>query len=570
MSFSRSKSDTGRSPTGAATASFKLSASQPALNGSARGTVKLRAAAATLSSARRASLRVGDGAMTTMTTPAPATTPAKPSIEYEFAVSRASASVAEACEHQVKHVKTALALACNSELDVLRKLLKGACSLEAEGLHAKLREQCDDEFKRVSASLSTACAGEVQKVRESCQVEIERLKDALRTACELEVSSVRDRCQLEVEQVKASLQQACSSEVALVREACIAEVQKVKDSLADACQIEVQSMAIQMRSDVERVRKEQRADVEQAAAPYVAAVREAQAATASQLDEMKVALEKEQARATAAEAATARLAAQVVRLQRSAEEGDRHSGVELKLRGGAPFVVLRRPPASSALGALAFLGGGGASGAAAKGTPLAVDRRSVRLSPASDAILLAPEGGERGAAERWPLDELVAVRLGAPAHARRLATRPGSGGGGEAPPWRFLTLQPAAGGARYLLAESDEAAMKWALGLGMRVRALDDERPTVGSLLWRRVRLRLDLSASKQRKADGGGVTRLEACAGLLRSMASEEAARLAWVRHHLQKGEVDAARELGWRPDGGEEGAAPPTPPSRLAVSVD
>ena len=123
------------------------------------------------------------------------------------------------------------------------------------------------------------------------------------------------------------------------------------DSLADACQIEVQSMAIQMRSDVERVRKEQRADVEQAAAPYVAAVREAQAATASQLDEMKVALEKEQARATAAEAATA---------------------------------------------------------------------------------------------------------------------------------------------------------------------------------------------------------------------------ARLAWVRHHLQKGEVDAARELGWRPDGGEEGAAPPTPPSRLAVSVD
>ena len=66
------------------------------------------------------------------------------------------------------------------------------------------------------------------------------------------------------------------------------------------------------------------------------------------------------------------------------------------------------------------------------------------------------------------------------------------------------------------------------------------------------------------------GVTRLEALAGLLRSMASEEAARLAWVRHHLQKGEVDAARELGWRPDGGEEGAAPPTPPSRLAVSVD
>ena len=63
---------------------------------------------------------------------------------------------------------------------------------------------------------------------------------------------------------------------------------------------------------------------------------------------------------------------------------------------------------------------------------------------------------------------------------------------------------------------------------------------------------------------------RLEACAGLLRSMASEEAARLAWVRHHLQKGEVDAARELGWRPDGGEEGAAPPTPPSRLALSVD
>ena len=124
MSFSRSKSDTGRSPTGAATASFKLSASQPALNGSARGTVKLRAAAATLSSARRASLRVGDGAMTTMATPAPATPPAKPSIEYEFAVSRASASVAEACEHQVKHVKTALALACNSELDVLRKLLK--------------------------------------------------------------------------------------------------------------------------------------------------------------------------------------------------------------------------------------------------------------------------------------------------------------------------------------------------------------------------------------------------------------------------------------------------------------
>ena len=45
------------------------------------------------------------------------------------------------------------------------------------------------------------------------------------------------------------------------------------------------------------------------------------------------------------------------------------------------------------------------------------------------------------------------------------------------------------------------------------------------------MRRRLDLSASTQRKADGGGVTRLEALGGLLRSMASEEVGAEALVR---------------------------------------
>ena len=108
---------------------------------------------------------------------------------------------------------------------------------------------------------------------------------------------------------------------------------------------------------------------------------------------------------------------------------------------------------------------------------------------------------------------------------------------------------------------SDEETERWAdVGKVLMRFRLEDTAGDVrsGALLWRRVRLRLDARAERgvPRIGHVGGTdTRCGVLASLLREMASEEEARIAWVRWHLGRGDREGARQMGW--NGGGTSAA-------------
>lgn len=492
-------------------------------------------------------------------------------------VSRASATVAEACQQQVGHVKGALAEACNAELGQLKALLADACNAETAKLHRVLASACDEELQRVAGSLAVACAQEVEAVRLSCQEEISRVKDALRTACQLEVDAVKEQCQQEVAQVRLSLQKACQYEVSQVKAACQQEVQKVKESLADACQQEVASMAALMAGDVERVRSEQRKQLQQAAEPYLLAVQKVQLHTVARVEQLHDALEHEQARTAAAEAEVQKYSFTVRGMQHVATDRERRAEADVRLRAGGRFLLVHRPTLSpeGALGVLASgpLGALLRGGAPAARAPWQVGARAVRLSKAGDALLVTAAGGE-AEPEQWDLSEFESVQLGASRHAvtfaaGSMAARPADGGKkgradrslDGAPAWHFVTLQRHEGPRVFLLADSSEVAMLWVYALAPRLAGYEAlATSSYAGLLWRRVRLRLDRLAVQQRS------TRLGVLANMLRVMATEEEARIAWVRYHLKHGQTEAAERLGWSPTengtGGTMGMAASKPP--------
>jgi len=203
----------------------------------------------------------------------------------------------------------------------------------------------------------------------------------------------------------------------------------------------------------------------------------------------------------------------------------------------------------------------------ARRKPLQVISRFIRLSPSGDEISLASNGAS-SSSERISLFKLQSVQLGAPAWVIRLVkeqlanstpkkgTTPAEAHHHESPSWRYLTIVPLSGGPFFLEAPDDSTALVWVVELGSRVAAIREDPlppPTLGSFLWRRVRLRLDA------QVDGtGAANRMAAMAAILRSMASEEEARLVWIRYHLSRGEVTEARELGWTPSGGGDELAP------------
>ena len=147
-----------------------------------------------------------------------------------------------------------------------------------------------------------------------------------------------------------------------------------------------------------------------------------------------------------------------------------------------------------------------------------------------------------------------------------------------APTWHFVTLQRRQGTPIFLCASSAAQAITWVAGLAPRVPAFSAEAagipslppPSYAQLLWRRVRLRLDTraaqlaaSAVSSAVADGGSgggrgggggggggsASWLGVLAAMLHEMASEEASRREWVRHHLRQGDNESAARLGWEP---------------------
>ncbi len=456
------------------------------------------------------------------------------STQLELAVSHASVSVAQACERQVGHVRNALAQACEAELGTLKAVLAEACSEETDKLREALGTACDAELARVSASLTTACAQEVEGVRTSCQREVERVKEAMRNACELEVLAVKEACIAEVEQVKLALKGACATEVDIVKEACRTEVQLVKDSLSEACRVEMASMAESMRRDVEMVRAEQRAELQEAAAPYLVAVEKAHAHTVGQLEDLRQALRVEQERAAASEVELAHCSRNVSEMVGTVRARERQLAGEVRLVGGMQLIVVR---ATKGIGALLFGG---------RRCQLQTRARTVRLSKGGDALLVSSASDPDAELETLPLSLFRTVRLGAPPRAIQAASeylkeptaaRPI----GSRRAWHYLTLRAAGEPPLILLAQTGEAAMAWASELAPRLAVLNAAQPvSTGAFLWQRVRLRL--------LATPYG-SPLRAMAKVIRELAEEESARRVWVQHHLARGEEAQARSLGWVP---------------------
>jgi len=181
-------------------------------------------------------------------------------------------------------------------------------------------------------------------------------------------------------------------------------------------------------------------------------------------------------------------------------------------------------------------------------------RRLVHLI--RDGLVLRHGGA---ASEEIPLASISSVCLGAPSRIVQHAAAADLIFEGEKerahrawadtmdpPRWRFLTICRSREPPVFLLAQSDAVALSWGVELAVRVSSIQEiyPLPTLGGMLWRRVRLRLDALAAH---APHGARTRLGAMSDILRGMAKEEESRLAWVRYHLSRGEQTKAIALGW-----------------------
>ena len=243
---------------------------------------------------------------------------------------------------------------------------------------------------------------------------------------------------------------------------------------------------------------------------------------------------------------------------------------------------------------------------------LHVAPHAVRLSHAGDALLLTnlaerPPAAVLGAPNApahddaptttLPLSQLLGVKLGAPSWCARAAAfdlgslhrlaeyaegaPPRSPGAMAAmlpedeaaaaaaedaavppppPTWHFVTLQPRTGTPFFLCAPTAAQALVWVAGFSPLLPDTPSASASASafpSLLWRRVRLRLDAHAARMVAGAAPGVappSRLTVLAAMLRAMAAEEDSRQEWVRFHLAHGDEAGAAGLGWEP--------PPPPP--------
>ena len=512
-----------------------------------------------------------------------------PASRIDAVIASATASVAEVCDNQVGQVRSALSHACESEVRQLKAVLSDACAGETEKVRDALTTACDRELRRVSTSLAKACAREVESVSASCQSEVERVKSALKQACEQEVAAVRDSCRNEVEHVKVALREACEAEVRSVRDACQEEIKKVRVSLAEACQQEVAAMVSSIEHDVALARAKQRKELELAAEPYVRAVQSAHTLATNQIDQLHAQQQSDSRKLRELESQALRNSQQLAHMTAEVSARDRMVNLDVSLRHGGRFLVLR---VARQEGGLASLLG--------SQPKLRVNAHTIRLGRDGESLLLWPwpppqqHRKDAPAAQRLLLSDFSSVSLGGPGWCCRAAAfdvqtlkgaawvsereeqeehsetgRNGEAVGGgsvlrgegrQTPPrWRLLTLTPREGAPYFLCASSEAQAMAWATGLA----PLLPQEPvqSYGALLWRRVRLRLDAKATDRatQLRDGavgsddgeaaGSATRLGVLSRMLYSMAAEEEARKAWVRYHLSAGDHEGAKRMGWSP---------------------
>ena len=542
-------------------------------------------------------------------------------------VGQVRTALSHACETEVRQLRAVLAEACAGETEKLRAVLTSTCEEELRRVTASLSRSveavsasCQSEVERVKLALRAACELEVSAVREACRSEVEHVKQSLREACEAEVRLVRDACLSEVQRVKCDLAEACQVEVAALVSSMQHDVAVVRTEQRKQLEVAAEPYVRAVQSVHARTAQALEALQSRAGdeSRRVRALEATMVTTSRRLLQMTLEVHARE-RALGVDARL-RQGAPFLLLQVRRPEGLGSSLLRQPAQLHVHPHMLRLAPDGDALVLFELPGTrAGARGGARTLVELAGELHTqsdahttrLHLSELRGVVLGAPSWCARAATFDLPAlqrvsDEAEACGASSPMNAspmkraispaRLLKADPADAFSTAAPPptWHFVTLQRRHGTPIFLCASSAAQAITWVVGLAHRVPAFSAEAagipslppPSYAQLLWRRVRLRLDTraaqlatSAVSSAVADGGSgrgrgrgggggggsASWLGVLAAMLHEMASEEASRREWVRHHLRQGDNESAARLGWEPP-----AAAATQPANGSSSGD